>query len=86
VQVEALRQVTDALVDNARIVTANDDVYDLEEAHSSDEPRVRRIKAPHLHDPEYARAARHSRIVEVLIVIAPGPGRHFVLSALPGLV
>jgi hypothetical protein len=27
---------------------------------------VRRIKAPHLHDAEYARAARHPRIVEVL--------------------
>src|SRR5271169_171751 len=26
----------------------------------------RRIKAPHLDDPEYARAARHPRIVEVL--------------------
>jgi hypothetical protein len=27
---------------------------------------VRQIKAPHLHDAEYARAARHPRIVEVL--------------------
>jgi hypothetical protein len=27
---------------------------------------VRRIKAPHLHDPEYAQAARHQKIVEVL--------------------
>jgi hypothetical protein len=58
--------VTDAFVDKARTITANDQVYDLEETHSPDEPRVRRIKAPHLHDPEYARAARHPRIVEVL--------------------
>ena len=28
--------------------------------------RARRIKAPHLHAPEYARAARHPKIVEVL--------------------
>jgi ectoine hydroxylase-related dioxygenase (phytanoyl-CoA dioxygenase family) len=65
-QIEALRRATDAFVDNARTVTASDEVYDLEETHSPDEPRVRRIKAPHLHDPEYARAARHPRIVEVL--------------------
>jgi hypothetical protein len=51
-QIEALRRVTGALVENARTVTANDEVYDLEETHSADEPRVRRIKAPHLHDPD----------------------------------
>ena len=65
-QVEELRRVTDRFVDNARSVAANDEIYDLEESHSPDAPRVRRIKTPHLHDPEYARAARHPRIVEVL--------------------
>src|SRR5437870_1968991 len=65
-EVEALRRVTDEFVRNSRNVVANDDVYDLEESHSPEEPRVRRIKAPHLHAPEYARAARHPKIVEVL--------------------
>ena len=65
-EVEALRRVTDELVHKARSVAANDDIYDLEDSHSPDEPRVRRIKTPHLHHPEYARAARHPRIVEVL--------------------
>jgi hypothetical protein len=39
-QIEALRRVTDTFVDNARAVAANDEVYDLEETHSSDEPRA----------------------------------------------
>jgi ectoine hydroxylase-related dioxygenase (phytanoyl-CoA dioxygenase family) len=65
-EVEALGRVTDEFVRNARTVAANDDIYDLEDSHSPDEPRVRRIKTPHLHDPEYARAARHPKIVEVL--------------------
>ena len=65
-EVEALRRLTDEFVHNARNVAANDEVYDLEESHSSTDPRVRRIKAPHLHDPEYARTARHPKIVEVL--------------------
>ena len=65
-EIEALRRVTDRFVDDARTVTANNDTYDLEDSHSPAEPRVRRIKTPHLHDPEYARAARHPKIVEVL--------------------
>jgi ectoine hydroxylase-related dioxygenase (phytanoyl-CoA dioxygenase family) len=65
-EVERLRQVTDEFVDGARRVDGNDEVYDLEDSHSPAEPRVRRIKTPHLHHPEYARAARHPGIVEVL--------------------
>ena len=65
-EVEALRRVTDEFVHNARKIAANDEVYDLEESHSQNEPRVRRIKAPHLYNPEYARTARHPKIVEVL--------------------
>jgi ectoine hydroxylase-related dioxygenase (phytanoyl-CoA dioxygenase family) len=47
-------------------VTRHDAVYDLEDTHSPQMPRVRRIKAPHLHDPVYADLVRHPRIVEVL--------------------
>ena len=65
-EVEALRRVTDEFVSNARAVAANDDIYDLEDSHSPAEPRVRRIKAPHLHHREYARVSRHPKIVEVL--------------------
>lgn len=65
-EVERLRRVTDGFVEGARHVTANNDIYDLEDTHSPDEPRVRRIKAPHLHHPEYARLVRHPKIIEVL--------------------
>jgi ectoine hydroxylase-related dioxygenase (phytanoyl-CoA dioxygenase family) len=65
-EIAALRRVTDGFVDGARQVAANDDIYDLEDSHSAAEPRVRRIKTPHLHDPEYARAARQPKVVAVL--------------------
>jgi hypothetical protein len=68
--------VTDRFVDKARAVAANDEIYDLEESHSSDEPRVRRIKTPHLHDPEYAHAAQHPKIVEVLGSVGNGSLRY----------
>ena len=51
-EVAALRSVTDEFVRNARTVVANDDIYDLEDSHSAADPRVRRIKTPHLHHPE----------------------------------
>jgi ectoine hydroxylase-related dioxygenase (phytanoyl-CoA dioxygenase family) len=65
-EIEVLRRVTDGFVDQARHVTENDEVYDLEDTHSEAEPRVRRIKTPHLFAAEYARAARHPKIVGAL--------------------
>ena len=65
-EVEELRRVTGEFVEGARPVSANNEIYDLEDSHSSAEPRVRRIKTPHLHHAEYARAARHPKIVEAL--------------------
>jgi ectoine hydroxylase-related dioxygenase (phytanoyl-CoA dioxygenase family) len=47
-------------------LTAHTDIYDLEDSHSADTPRVRRIKAAHLHHPAYAALARHPGIVAVL--------------------
>ena len=65
-EIDALRRLTDAFVEKARQVAANDDIYDLEDSHILAAPRVRRIKTPHLFDPEYACAARHPKIVGLL--------------------
>ena len=65
-EVTELRRVTDQFVRNAAQVSANDEVYDLEDTHSTSEPRVRRIKTPHLHHTAYARAGRHPTIVAIL--------------------
>ena len=47
-------------------VAAIDEFYGPEESTFPGRPRVRRIKAPHLHEPEYARVACHPKIVEPL--------------------
>jgi len=65
-EIDELRRVTDEFVRNAAAVTANDEVYDLEDTHSRDEPRVRRLKAPHLIDPAYFRASRNGKVVAIL--------------------
>jgi phytanoyl-CoA hydroxylase len=65
-EVATLRRVTEDFVERARGIAAHDEIYDLEDSHTPDQPRVRRIKAPHLHHPDYARLVRHSGIVAVL--------------------
>ena len=61
-----LRAVTDRFVRDSAAHREHTPVYDLEDSHSPEQPRVRRIKAPHLHDPAYAAVVRHPGIVACL--------------------
>ncbi len=65
-EVLELRRVTDEFVARSRALSSHNDIYDLEDTHSPAQPRVRRIKAPHLHHAAYGALVRHPRIVEVL--------------------
>ena len=65
-EVHRLRQVTDEFVQRASGITAHTDIYDLEDSHTPENPRVRRIKAAHLHHPDYAALVRHPGIVGAL--------------------
>ena len=61
-EIEALRRVTDRLLDQARYVRGSDDVFDIGPGHSPATPRVRRIKHPNLVDPVYDEVLRHPAI------------------------
>jgi phytanoyl-CoA hydroxylase len=65
-EIDELRRVTDGFVARSATVAANDGIYDLEDTHSAAEPRVRRLKAPHLIDPVYFRASRNHKVVAIL--------------------
>jgi len=65
-EVQRLRAVTDEFVERARPLTVHTDVYDLEDSHSAAEPRVRRIKTPHLNHAEYGKLVGQPKIVAVL--------------------
>lgn len=65
-EIDELRAVTDGFVEGAARVSANDDIYDLEDSHSAEAPRVRRLKAPHLIHPAYFRASRNATVVAIL--------------------
>jgi phytanoyl-CoA hydroxylase len=65
-EVRTLSDVTDGFVARASGLTRHTDIYDLEDSHTPERPRVRRIKAAHLHDPAYAALTRHPKIIAVL--------------------
>ena len=65
-EVARLRAVTGGFVERARGLTGHNDIYDLEDSHTAATPRVRRIKAAHLHDPAYGDLTRHPKILAVL--------------------
>ena len=65
-EIDELRRVTDGFVARAARVSANDAIFDLEDTHSAAEPRVRRLKTPHLHDPAHFRASRNANVVAIL--------------------
>jgi len=61
---QRLRAVTDELVAGASKVTQATDLYDLEDDHTSANPRVRRLKAPFQHHPFFNELARHPDVIE----------------------
>ena len=65
-EVRQLRDVTDGFVERARGVTGHNEIYDLEDSHTPENPRVRRIKKADQHHPAYANLARHPKILAVL--------------------
>lgn len=64
--VAKLDAATRALVERSRTVSAHDDIYELEDDHSSDRPRLQRIKAPHAVDRVYMELIRDARVLSVL--------------------
>jgi ectoine hydroxylase-related dioxygenase (phytanoyl-CoA dioxygenase family) len=65
-EVEALRKVTDEFVEKSRLLTENDEFFDLEPDHAPQAPRLRRIKRPASQHPVYDRTLRHDRILEIV--------------------
>ena len=63
---QRMKQVLADLIERARDVRAHDDVYDLEPTHCADQPRVRRIKKPHLVHPVFDEFMRSPGLLAML--------------------
>jgi len=72
-----VRQVIAELVAGAADITEHTDVYDLEPGHTRDNPRVRRIKAPHKVHPIFDEIVRSAPVIDILTkLIGPGLRLH----------
>ena len=65
-EVAELQRVTDEFVEKSRQVPEHTDVFDLEPDHTSEAPRLRRVKDPVAQHPVYDRVSRHERIVDIV--------------------
>lgn len=65
-QLARLREITYDLIEKSRSVTQSNDVYDLDDGHTADAPRLTRIKLPHKQNPYYWDVLKSSRMTEVL--------------------
>lgn len=72
-ELRRIRALVDEFVAGARGKTAHDAIHDLEPGHTPDDPKVRRIKTPHLHHQAFRELARHPRLVAILQALL-GPG------------
>jgi len=61
-----MKKVLADLVERSRAVKTHDSVYDLEPGHGSEEPRVRRIKTPHLVHPVFADFMHAPKLLGIL--------------------
>jgi ectoine hydroxylase-related dioxygenase (phytanoyl-CoA dioxygenase family) len=59
--------VVDGFVARAKGLTAPNEVYDLEDTHTPDEPRVRRLKDPVNRDPIFWEVIRTPSVIEPLM-------------------
>jgi phytanoyl-CoA hydroxylase len=65
-ELAAIRSDLDQVVSEAASVTENNDIYDLEDSHAPDNPRVRRIKEPHKVMPSVNKLMRQPALVSIL--------------------
>ena len=61
-----LCRVTDGIVEDARGLGESDERYDLEESHSPDSPRVRRLKSPFRYWPLFDRLVRDPVVLDAV--------------------
>lgn len=61
-----MQAVTREFIEKSRSVSVSDEIFDLDEGHSADNPRLTRIKLPHTQHPIFDEAMRSERLMSIL--------------------
>jgi ectoine hydroxylase-related dioxygenase (phytanoyl-CoA dioxygenase family) len=65
-QLATLQRLTNDFIEASRAVSASNDVYDLDEGHAPDQPKLTRIKFPHIQHPAFWEVATSDRLTSFL--------------------
>jgi ectoine hydroxylase-related dioxygenase (phytanoyl-CoA dioxygenase family) len=65
-QLARMREIAYDFIEKSRAVSVSDDVFDLDDGHCAQAPRLTRIKLPHKQHPYFWEVAKNSGITEVL--------------------
>jgi ectoine hydroxylase-related dioxygenase (phytanoyl-CoA dioxygenase family) len=65
-QLAQMRDIAYDFIEKSRAASVSDDVFDLDDGHSAEAPRLTRIKLPHRQHPYFWEVAKSSGITEVL--------------------
>ncbi len=58
--------IVDGFFEKSKMIRENDNIFDLEDGHSSDNPRLKRIKQPHQHSHFFWDIIKESKIEKIL--------------------
>ena len=61
-----LKKITDEFVEKSRYVNTSDDIFDLEPGHTSENPKLRRIKEPIKHHKFYKKTFLNKKILDIV--------------------
>ena len=65
-QLKEMLALVDGFFEKSKMIRENDNIFDLEDGHSSDIPRLKRIKQPHQHSQFFWDIIKESKIEEIL--------------------
>jgi ectoine hydroxylase-related dioxygenase (phytanoyl-CoA dioxygenase family) len=65
-QLATLQRLTNDFIEASRAVSESNDVYDLDEGHSVAQPKLTRIKLPHIQHPAFWEVATSERLTSFL--------------------
>ena len=65
-QLKKLQEITYEFIDMSRNITESNDIFDLDEGHCAEQPRLTRIKLPHKQHQYFDEILKKSGVTEVL--------------------
>lgn len=68
-QLQRLQSVTQDFIDASRNISESNEIFDLDEGHTADRPRLTRVKLPHQQHPAYMDVLRSERITNMLTAL-----------------